>query len=97
VIYRLPATYPAPPTRRAVDTRIDLAIPMKAGSRARVGWLGRAVKVTAAIFIEAVVILGFVMVSLGIGGEGNAGAGLDRPQLAVPSPMSAPDQTPTAP
>jgi hypothetical protein len=51
----------------------------------------QAAKVIAATLIEAIVILGFVGVSLGIGGEGHVGVGPDRPpQLVMPAPVSVP-------
>jgi hypothetical protein len=52
----------------------------------------QAAKVIAATLIEAIVILGFVGVSLGLGGEGHGGIGPDRPpQLVMPAPVPPPD------
>jgi hypothetical protein len=55
----------------------------------------RAAVVVAACLLEAVVVLGFVVASLGIGAEDQYGIGPDRPPPpTTPKPESPPDQRP---
>ena len=54
----------------------------------------QAAKVIAATLIEAIVILGFVGMSLGIGSEGHVGIGPDRPPQPVVSASSLPPDLP---
>jgi hypothetical protein len=56
---------------------------------APVEWVQRGVKFIAATLIEAILILGFVVLSLGLGAEGHAGVGPDRPPPPV-TPASEP-------
>jgi hypothetical protein len=62
-----------------------------AGSGRRVRWFARIVTIFGALLIEALLILGFVVLSLGIGAEGRHGVGPDRPS---PPPMPAPAPPP---
>ena len=58
----------------------------------------QAAKVITATLIEAIVILGFVGVSLGLGGEGHVGIGPDRPaQPVVSAPALPPDTSGVSP
>jgi hypothetical protein len=96
MIYKLAATYPELGEMRDADHVIGRALPVTPGSRVRVGWIGRAVRLSAAVLVEATIILGFVLVSLGIGSEGNASARSDRSQqLAAPAPAPPADGAPT--
>ena len=54
----------------------------------------RAAKVVAATLMEAIVILGFVGLSLGIGGEGHVGIGPDRPPQPIVSAPALPPELP---
>ena len=54
------------------------------------GHVMEAVKVIVTALIVAILILGFVVLSLGLGGEGHGGVGPDRPPQPVTSaPESA--------
>jgi hypothetical protein len=61
-------------------------IAMTIRSRLQSVSIGRIVVIAAAFFVQAILILGFVAMSLGLGAEGHAGVGPDRP----PSPVSLP-------
>lgn len=50
-----------------------------------------AATIVLAGLIEAILILGFVVASLGIGHESHSEAGPDRPPLTMPGPAPAPD------
>jgi hypothetical protein len=61
-----------------------------------IGWLGQVGKVVVATTIQAIVILGFVVLTLGLGGEGHVGIGPDRPPLSASpagTPAPPPEQT----
>jgi hypothetical protein len=62
-----------------------------ARSSRRVRSIARIVTVFGALLIEALLILGFVVLSLGIGAEGQPGVGPDRPP---PPPTHAPAPPP---
>ena len=61
------------------------------GPTVQVGLLRQIGKVVVATLIEGTVIMGFVVLSLGIGGEGHVGVGADRPRLVSPAPAPPPD------
>ena len=88
---KLQAVYPA--TQPAVAGRTCRpVVPFRSGSGMPVDWPGQAGKVLAAALIEAAVILGFVLLSLGIGAEGHSAVGSDRPpRLVAPAPAPPPD------
>lgn len=51
----------------------------------------RGATVVVASLIEAILILGFVVASLGLGHESHSGAGPDRPPPLTPAPAPPPD------
>jgi hypothetical protein len=55
-------------------------------SRSRGGSIGRIVSITSASLVVAIVIVGFVVAGLGLGLDGHAGIGPDRP----PPPATTP-------
>lgn len=66
-----------------------------ARSSRRVRSIARIVTVVGALLIEALLILGFVVLSLGIGEEGQPGVGPDRPPPPpTPAPAPPPDPGP---
>jgi hypothetical protein len=96
MIYKLAATYHDLAELRAADHVVGRALPVTPGSKVRVGWVRRVVKVSAVVLVEATIVLGFVLVSLGVGSEGSAVTTSDRSQqLAEPAPAPPPDQAPT--
>jgi len=87
MITKLRVTYPALPPRQVESAGSGPDVPAKTETKARVGWVEQAEKVIAATLIEAIVILGFVVPSLGIGAEGKHGLGPDRPpSQTTPAP-----------
>jgi hypothetical protein len=54
-------------------------------SRSRDGWIRRIAAITVALLIQAILILGFVAASLGLGFDGPLGVGPDRPPPATTS------------
>lgn len=62
-----------------------------AKDRRRIPSIARIVTIVGALLIEAIVVLGFVVLSLGIGGESHPGFGPDRPP---PPPTTAPEPPP---
>ena len=66
--------------------------PRRIGTRSRPGSVPRAVAIIAACLIEAIMILGFVGASLGLGYESHSGFGPDRPPPpATPAPAPPPE------
>ncbi len=79
---------------KAVDGPTWPAIyPRRIGTRSRAGWVPRAVAIVAACLIEAIMILGFVCASLGLGYESYSGMGPDRPSPPA-TPAAAPPPEP---
>jgi len=78
---------------KAVDGPTWTAIlPRSIGTRSRAGSIPRAVAMIAACLIEAIMILGFVGASLGLGYESYSGVGPDRPPPpATPAPAPPPE------
>jgi len=76
----------SPGTRATARTTI--------GTRWRARSVTQAAKIVAACLIEAIVILGFVVLSLGIGAESQPGLGPDRPPPPSPAPARPPDPLP---
>jgi len=73
-------------------SRLRAAIPTSIGRRARAGSVARAAPVVAASLIEAILILAFVVASLGLGYEDYSGTGPDRPPPPLsPAPAPPPD------
>ena len=92
MISRFFATYPTVPSTRAGRSRTRLALPAGSATRARAGFASSGVKVVVATVIEAILILGFVVSTVGIGAEGHAGPQSGRlPHLVAPAPAPAPD------
>lgn len=77
---------------KAVDgTAWRVTVPARIG-RGSPAQSVRAVAITAACLIEAILILGFVAASLGVGQEGQPRVGPDRPPPPVtPAPAPPPD------
>jgi len=76
------------PARRA-------SAPTTIGTSWRARSVPQAAKIVLACLIEAIVILGFVALSLGIGAEGQPGLGPDRPPPPMtPAPAPPPDPLP---
>ena len=91
MISKLSASYLAPPYVEAVGYWSRSRLP--AGSRMKppAGWASQGVKVITAVLIEAIVIVGLVVSSLGIGAEGHAGIGpVQPPHLVAPVPGPGP-------
>jgi hypothetical protein len=65
-----------------------------AGIEDRIRSIARIVTVLGALLIEALLILGCVVLSLGIGAEGRPGIGPDRPPPPMPAPAPPPDPGP---
>jgi hypothetical protein len=75
--------------------------PKTIGTTFRTGSTSRVVAIAAACLIEGIVIVGFVVLSLGIGAQNQPGLGPDRPPPPMPAastpslpPPVAPPETP---
>jgi hypothetical protein len=75
-------------------SRLRAAVPTANGRHGRTRSLARAATIVAALLIEAILILVFVVASLGLGYEGYSGTGPDRPLLPPLSPAPAPPPDP---
>jgi hypothetical protein len=82
MIDKLPIAYPPV---RAGQAGTSPGRSRVVGPRTRAGhtWTGQAAKVTVAALIDVLVILGYLVMSLGIGAEGHAGPRPDRPGTPV--------------
>jgi len=70
-------------------------VPIAAARRARAQSVVRAATIVAALLIETILILGFVVLSLGLGAEARSGFGPDRPPPPpTPAPALPPDLVP---
>jgi hypothetical protein len=77
---------------KAVDGPVPGIVPARIGTRSRAGSVRRAAAIVVACLIEAIMILGFVVASLGLGYEGYSGVGPDRPRPpAMPAPAHPPE------
>ena len=91
MINKLSASYLAPPYVEAVGYQSRLRPPAGSRLQPRSAWASQGVKVVAAALIEAFVIVGLVVSSLGIGAEGHAGVRpYQPPHLVAPIPGPAP-------
>ena len=97
MISKLPISYPGLPVGPIEEVGSPALVP---ASRPIVAvdrnW--HLVKVMASALIAAILVMGFVLSSQGIGREDRSGVGPDRPpHPAVPAPAPAPDYAPRAP
>jgi hypothetical protein len=77
---------------KVVDGAVPAIVPSRIGTGSRAGSVPRAVAIIAACLIEAIMILGFVGASLGLGNETYSGVGPDRPPPpATPAPAPPPE------
>jgi hypothetical protein len=85
-------SYPWIASKAVDDPTWPAIIPWRIGTRSRAGSVPRAVAIVAACLIEAIMILGFVGASLGLGYESYSGMGPDRPPPPVtPAPAPPPE------
>jgi hypothetical protein len=83
--------HPAAPglVRPAWSPRV-VRVPSRRLGRVRLG-SGAATRILAAVLIEALIVLGFVASSLGLGAEGQQGVGVgEPPQIEAPAPSRHP-------
>ena len=85
----------SPITRHVIDgSTARTAAATTVGRKARARSFARAATIVGVVLIEALLILGFVVLSLGIGAEGQPGIGPDRPPPPMPAPAPPPDPGP---
>ena len=86
-------------SRNSSRTLNGTARPLTVASRFRISWqarwLAQAAKIVVACLIAATLLVGFVVLSLGIGAAGAPELGPDRlPAPAMPAPAPAPNLRP---
>lgn len=65
-----------------------------AASSGRTFPIARIATILGALLLEGLLILGIVLLSLGIGAEGQPGLGPDHPPPPMPAPVPPPDPVP---
>ena len=92
MISKLPATYAAIPSNHPEPAADRTSMVAKRTVEPQPGRVKRAVELAAVIALEVSLLVGFTLLSLGIGAETHAGTGPDRPLQpvhAAPAPPSA--------
>ena len=92
MISRLPSTYPAIQSNQPEPAPRRLAMVARSSLEPQAGRVKRAVELVAVIAVEVCLLLGFTLLSLGIGAETHAGTGPDRPLQPVPAAPAGPPE-----
>ena len=91
MISKLPATYAAIPSNHPEPAVHRTSMVAQRRLEPHAGRVRRAVELAAVIALEVTLLVGFTLMSLGIGAETHAGTGPDRPLQpvhAAPAPPS---------